>query len=108
VRFAAFRRPKSCDVHLVESATRSHCTSDIGNNIDERPVSAPTIQSRLCPFGSQEDHTRGRHSENDDAILEAVRSWLRGAGADSASQWYLKFVRRLQKCVDRYGDFVEK
>jgi hypothetical protein len=33
-------------------------------------------------FGLLKDHPRGHHYETDEAVQEAVRSWLRGAGTD--------------------------
>jgi hypothetical protein len=52
-------------------------------------------------FGSLKNHLRGHHYETDEALQEAVRSWLRGDGTD--------FYRRgWQKWIDQDGDFVEK
>jgi hypothetical protein len=50
------------------------------------------------------DHLRGHLDETDDAVQEALRSWLRGDGTD----FYGRGIFKILKCVDRDGDFVEK
>jgi hypothetical protein len=55
----------------------------------------PTV--RICPpsdyhmFGLLKDHLRIHHYETDEAVHEAVRSWLRGAGTDFYSRDILRF-----------------
>jgi hypothetical protein len=45
-----------------------------------------TLQSEFGPlyhlFGPLKDNLRGHHYESDDAVQEAVGSWLRVAGTD--------------------------
>jgi hypothetical protein len=57
-------------------------------------------------FGPLEDHLRGHHYETDEAVQEAVRSWLRGAGTDFYRRDIFKILQRWQKCIDRDGNFV--
>jgi hypothetical protein len=59
-------------------------------------------------FGPLKNHLRGHHYETDEAVQEAVRSWLRGAGADWYGRGIFKILQRRQKCIAREGDFVEK
>jgi hypothetical protein len=54
-----------------------------------------TVASTVCCayhlFGPLEDHRRGHHYENDEAVQEAVRNWLRGAGTGFTSEASLRF-----------------
>jgi hypothetical protein len=57
--------------------------------IKERPVTVlpSTLQSGFGPFRLTivrplKDHLRGQLYETDEAVQEAVKSWLRGAGTD--------------------------
>jgi transposase len=50
-------------------------------------LSHPLYSPDLAPsdyhlFGPLKDHPRGHHHETDEAVQEAVRSWLRAAGTD--------------------------
>jgi hypothetical protein len=53
-------------------------------------------------FGPLKDHLRGHHYDTEEAVQEAVRSWLRGAGTDL--HCIVKSLLRWQKCIDRDGD----
>jgi hypothetical protein len=54
------------------------------------------------------DQLRGHHYETDEAVQEAVRSWLRGAGTDFYRTGIFKIQQHWQKCIDRDEDIVEK
>jgi hypothetical protein len=57
-----------------------------------------TLQSGFGPpsdyhlFGPLKDHLRSHHYENDEAVQETVRSWLRGAGTDFYRRGILKIL----------------
>jgi len=59
-----------------------------GTQNDWKLLSHPPYSLDLAPpsdyhlFGPLKDHLRGHHYETDEAVQEAVRSWLRGAGTD--------------------------
>jgi hypothetical protein len=53
-------------------------------------------------------HLRGHHYETDEAVQEAVRSWLREAGTDFYRRGIFKVLQRWQECIYRDGDFVGK
>jgi transposase len=72
------------------------------------PYSPDLAPSDYLLFGLLNDQLRGHHYETDEAVQEAVRSWLRGAGTDFYSRGIFKILQRWQKCIDRDGDFVEK
>jgi hypothetical protein len=57
-------------------------------------------------FGSLKDYLRGLHYETEEAVQEAVRSWLRGAGTDFYRRGVFKILQHWQKCIDWDGDFV--
>jgi hypothetical protein len=42
-------------------------------------------------FESLKSLLRGHHYETDEAVQEAVRSWLRGAGTDFTAEAFLTF-----------------
>jgi hypothetical protein len=62
-------------------------------------LSHPPHSSDLAPsdyllFGPLKDHLRGHHYETDEAVQEAVRSWLRGAGTDFYRWGIFKILQR--------------
>jgi hypothetical protein len=59
-------------------------------------------------FEPLKDHLRGHHYETDEAVQEAVRSWLRGAGKYLYRRDIFKILQLWQKCIDWEGDFVEE
>jgi hypothetical protein len=76
-------------------------------------LSHPPYSTDLAPsdyhlFGPLKDHLNCHHYETDEAIQEAVGSWLHGAGPDFYRRGIFKILQRWQKCIDRDGDFVEK
>jgi hypothetical protein len=48
-------------------------------------------------FEPLKHHLRGHHYEIDEAVQEAVRSWLRGAGTDFYCRGIFKILQRWQK-----------
>jgi hypothetical protein len=50
------------------------------------PYSPDLAPSDYHLFGPLKDHLRGYHYETDEAVQEAVRSWLLGAGTDFYSR----------------------
>jgi histone-lysine N-methyltransferase SETMAR len=110
-------------MRFVKDATRRKLSSF---NITRRGLTLQTFQKNgwellshppysldLTPSDSHlfrplKYHLRGHHYETDEAVQEAVRSRLRGAGTDSYRRDVFKILQRWQKCVDREGEFVEK
>jgi hypothetical protein len=75
-------------------------------------LSHPPYSPDLAPldyhlFRPLKDYLRGHHYETDEAVQEAVRSWMRGAGTDLYRRGIFKILQRWQKCIDRDVDFVE-
>jgi hypothetical protein len=76
-----------------------------GWELFSHPPHSPDLAPSDCHFfGSLKDHLRGHHYETDEAVQEAVRSWLRGAGTDFYRRCIFKILHRWQKCIDRDGD----
>jgi hypothetical protein len=72
------------------------------------PYSLDLAPSDCHLFGFLKDHLRGHLYETDEAVQEAVRSWLRGAGTGFYHRNTSKILQRWQKCTDLDGDFVMK
>jgi hypothetical protein len=72
------------------------------------PYSPDLAPSDYHLFRPLKDHLRDHHYGTDEAVQEAVRSWLRGAGTDFYRRDIFKILQRWQKFIDRDGDFVEK
>jgi len=51
---------------------------------------------------------RAQHHKNDDAIQEAVHSWLQGDRMDFHHNRIFNLVQYWQKSVDHCGDIVQK
>jgi hypothetical protein len=58
------------------------------------PYSPDLTPSDYHLFGPLKDHLRGHHYETDEAVQEAVRSWLRGAGTDFNRRGIFKVLHR--------------
>jgi hypothetical protein len=67
---------------------------------------SPSDYHLFVPF--KDHHLRGHHYETDEAVQEAVRSWLRGAGTNFYSRGSSKILQCWQKFINRGGYFVEK
>jgi hypothetical protein len=76
--------------------------------LSQPPYRPEVASSDYQLFGPLKVHLRGHHYETDEAVQEAVRSWLRGAGMDIYRRGIFKILQRWRKCIDRDGDFVEK
>ena len=45
---------------------------------------------------------------NDEELKDAVTSWLRSLAAEEYNIGIEKLVSRYNKCLDSYGDYIEK
>ncbi|GFS15365.1 mariner transposase [Elysia marginata] len=76
-------------------------------------LSHPFYSTDLAPsdfylFPKLMEHLRGNHYERDEDVEAAVRHWFRHKCVDFFNDGMRQLVRRLQLCVDRNGDNVEK
>jgi hypothetical protein len=67
------------------------------------PYSSDFASSDCHLFGPLKDHLRGHHYETDEAVQEAVQSWLRGAGTDFYRRGIFKTLQRWYKCTNWVG-----
>jgi transposase len=67
------------------------------------PYNPDLASSDYHLFGPMKDHVNGHHYETDEAVQEATRSWLRGAGTDFYSRGIFNLLQRWQKCIDQDG-----
>jgi transposase len=110
------KRPKKEIVIPQHDNARPHhkqmTLQTIQNNgwelLSHPPYSPDLVPSDYHLFGSLKDHLRGHHYETDEAVQEAVRSWLRGAGTEFYRKGIFKNLQRWQKFIYLVGDFVEK
>jgi hypothetical protein len=106
------KRPKKKTVILQHDNARPHTarlTLQIIQKNGRKLLSHPPYSPDLAPsdyhlFGP----LKGHHYDTDEAVQEAVQSWLRGAGTDFYRRGMFKILQRWQKCIDRDGDFVKK
>ena len=55
-----------------------------------------------------ESKQAGKKFGDDDEVPEEVMTWFKGQAADFYDSRIQQLVRRLNKCLDKAGDYVEK
>jgi hypothetical protein len=53
-------------------------------------------------------HFAGKNFDDDDEVQEEVMTWFKGQAADFYDSGIQKLVPRLNKCLHKTGDYVEK
>lgn len=111
------RRGKlSKGVRLHHDNARPHTsrqTSDLIGQFGWTLVRHPPYSPDLAPsdyhlFPKLKDHLSGMKFKTNDEVKEEVKKFLNGLAVDFFEEGYQKWMVRLQKCIDRGGDFVEK
>jgi transposase len=110
------KRPKKKTVILQHDNARPHTARLTLQTIQKNGwelLSHPPNSPDLAPsdyhlFRLLRDHLTCYYYETDEAVQEAVRSWLRGAGTDFYRRGIFKILQRWQKYIDLDRDFVEK
>jgi hypothetical protein len=105
MKVVGYRKVCSRWVLRFLTGTEEHKTDWSCSPIHPTPNFAP---SDYHLFGPLKDHLRDYHYETDEAVQEAVRSWLRGAGTDFCRRNIFKILQRWQKCIDLDGDNIEE
>lgn len=103
-------------VCLLHDNARPHVARKIlellakfGWDVLEHPPYSPDLApSDYHVFPALKEHLSGQRFENDEEVTEAVNRFLREAGKNWYDTGINKLVVRLQKCIDRNGDYVEK
>lgn len=72
------------------------------------PYSPDLAPSDYHLFPKLKEHLSGKRFQNDEEVKQEVQRFLNGLAAEVYDMGIQKLERRLQKCVDRNGDYVEK
>jgi histone-lysine N-methyltransferase SETMAR len=72
------------------------------------PYSPDLAPSDFHLFGQLKKHLGGRRFATDGEVQQAVMSWLQALGTDFFYAGIDALVYRWNKCLDKYGDNVEK
>jgi len=60
------------------------------------------------PFVFALEHLAGQKFHKDKEIKNEVTTWLRVPAAEFCDIGILRLISRLKKCLEKYGDYVEK
>lgn len=103
-------------VSLLHDNARPHVansTKDLLNKFGWDTVTHPPYSPDMAPsdyhlFTHLKEHMSGKRFDDDDEVKEEVQRWLEEMAADFYNAGIIKLPERLQKCIDREGDYVEK
>lgn len=106
----------SSGVRLLHDNARPHVsrqTQELLTNFDWTIVPHPPYSPDLAPsdyhlFPKLKEHLGGQRFSTDDEVKEEVTRFLKGLAAEFYNMGIEKLEHRLQKCLDRNGDYVEK
>ena len=76
--------------------------------LDHPPYSPDLAPSDFHLFGPLKQALRGRRFTSDEAVKEAVHSWLAAQPKTFFYEGFRKLVHRWTKCIEKQGDYVEK
>ena len=72
------------------------------------PYSPDLTPSDFHLFGPLKHHLSGERFPDDDAVERAVRAWFRQQPKEFYAADFQGLVKRWDKCLNLYGDYVEK
>ena len=72
------------------------------------PHSPDLAPSDFHLFGPLKRHLAGKRFDDDDDLIEEVRSWLSSLDVKFLRDGIYSLLPRWQKCIDRLGDYIEK
>lgn len=78
------------------------------NIITHPPYSPDLAPSDYHLFPKLKEHLAGRRFSSDDEVKDEVQRFLNNMAASWYDMGIQKLSQRLQKCIDRNGDYVEK
>jgi hypothetical protein len=78
---------------------------EFGWEVFERPDLAP---SDFHLFPKSKAFLGGRRFKSDEEVKDAVKEWLNGVAAEVYDEGIVKLLSRPDKCLNLYGDYVEK
>jgi len=76
--------------------------------LDHPPYSPDLVPNDLHLFLHLKKHAAGQNFDDDDEVQEEVMTWFSGLAADFYDSGIQKLVPRLNKYLDKAGDYVEK
>lgn len=76
--------------------------------IDHPPYSPDLAPSDFHLFRYLKEFLGGKRFATDDEVKEAVKDWLSSQAADVYDLGIQKLVERYDKCLNKYGNYVEK
>jgi len=71
----------------------------------ERRVTVDAVATAIVPL---KHHLSGERFPDDDAVERAVRAWFRQQPKEFYATAFHGLVKRRDKCLNLYGDYVEK
>lgn len=76
--------------------------------VTQPPYSPDVAPSDFHLFLELKKHLGGTHFDTDEDVKEEVLNFLRGQAGEFYDSGIKKWVPRMQKCIDRNGEYVEK
>jgi hypothetical protein len=82
---------------------------EFGWEVFEHPAYSPdSAKSDFHLFPKLKEFFGGKRVETDAEVKETVTAWLNGLAAEFYDEGIVKLFSRLDKCLNLYGDYVEK
>lgn len=106
----------SSGVLLLHDNARPHTANDTQTlmkkfgweQMDHPPYSPDLAPSDFHLFRYLKEFLGGKRFDTDDEVKEAVEDWLSSQAADFYDLGIKKLVERYDKCLNKYGNYVEK
>ena len=95
-----------CTVCVDTRRTMERCGWEI---LDHRPYSPDLAPSDFHLFPNmKKKHLHAKRFKSHDDVKPEVQTWLGGQDPTFYRQGFEKWISRLDKCLNREGDYVEK
>lgn len=115
-RIARKRPEKRRNFILQHDNARPHtsfktreCLTKFGWTVLPHPPYSPDLApSDFHLFGPLKEGLRGRRFADNNAVMDAVKSWTTSADVNFYERGIQALVHRWRKCVEKDGDYVEK
>lgn len=103
-------------VSILHDNARPHvarATADLLNQFGWDIITHPPYSPDLAPcdyhlFTHLKEHLGGMRFDDDDEVKDEVKRYLNDMAASFYDTGILKLPQRLEKCIERNGDYVEK
>jgi histone-lysine N-methyltransferase SETMAR len=82
---------------------------EFGWEVFEHPAYSPDLApSDFHLFPKLKEFLGGKYMETDAEVKETVTAWFNGLAAEFYDEGIVKLLSRLDKCLNLYGDYIEK